>query len=637
MNFVAPSMIMSVFAAGMNGIPLVDIPEPRNQDVLCGRGGASLKHPGNQTYRELVHMHKAYYTRCQKSDKLKISRSIVATVRQQHGRFLERDGIKGTWYDIGDKKAVEKTSQALREGQPKLRLQIEMGGGNAGIELKVGPVATPPMLSPSAIQQQKAQLQMAQQRLLAQQRVIQQQMAQQRMAEQQAAQQQLLRRQMAQQQMVVARQQVAAQNQVQQLAQRAYRLAQQQAQAQAEELEKQKAKLLQPEQALKLAQEKGEKLAQEHAKLEAAQQTQHKLTMEQAKQLAQTQNSMREGNSQKEDQDGALHNILMNRLNIAQDDCNYVPTADLEGLPGDQPSTEFPHSGAHPPLSMGPTISFTASGESDFGESDEGIAPLPFPEASEKTPHPPDDLPRTIPILSTLAGNAPPQSTGHQGASNGSTHSMLLDHPTGSFSAGHFSFSGRSKGDEGGDSKQGQQQTSESSIPKAAQHSDGPPPTDPNSHTMRKLDRRRIFAKMKYNRPASSGRLNKSNASMDDGMPDVHMVGSTFSLLSNVSSRQEMKAEDMNGLAHSDPKLRDDYGLGSRRSLMSGLSRVSGTSDAHSMFSDLARKIGNISMQSIAMSEISGIEEGNHEDLDESFHLEAMATTKKGDTPFDSS
>jgi hypothetical protein len=63
-----------------------------------------------------------------KTEKLKISRSIVAAIREQKGRFLERDAKKGTWYDIGDKKAIEKTSQALREGQPKLRAKmVEMG------------------------------------------------------------------------------------------------------------------------------------------------------------------------------------------------------------------------------------------------------------------------------------------------------------------------------------------------------------------------------------------------------------------------------------------------------------------------------------------------------------------------------
>lgn len=112
---------------------LIEIDEPRDSDVLCGRGGAALRHPGNQTYRRLVHLNKGLYITCLKAEKFKISRSIVAAIREQDGRFLERNTQKGTWYDIGDKKAIEKTSQALREGQPKLRQQIvELGGGNNG-------------------------------------------------------------------------------------------------------------------------------------------------------------------------------------------------------------------------------------------------------------------------------------------------------------------------------------------------------------------------------------------------------------------------------------------------------------------------------------------------------------------------
>mmetsp|Transcript_7793 Transcript_7793/g.8930 ORF Transcript_7793/g.8930 Transcript_7793/m.8930 type:complete len:445 (-) Transcript_7793:316-1650(-) len=112
---------------------LKDIVDPGEADVLCGRGGAALRHPGNQTYRRLVHLNKGLYITCLKAEKLKISRSIVAAIREQKGRFLERDTSKGTWFDIGDKKAMEKTSQALREGQPKLRKQIAaLGGGAVG-------------------------------------------------------------------------------------------------------------------------------------------------------------------------------------------------------------------------------------------------------------------------------------------------------------------------------------------------------------------------------------------------------------------------------------------------------------------------------------------------------------------------
>ena len=39
------------------------------------------------------------------------------------GRFLKLDDESGLWHDVGDKKAREKTSQALREKAPQVKKQ----------------------------------------------------------------------------------------------------------------------------------------------------------------------------------------------------------------------------------------------------------------------------------------------------------------------------------------------------------------------------------------------------------------------------------------------------------------------------------------------------------------------------------
>jgi len=46
-----------------------------------------------------------------------VARVIVRAIRNGDppGRFLKKDATTGKWFDIGDKKAAEKTSQALRE------------------------------------------------------------------------------------------------------------------------------------------------------------------------------------------------------------------------------------------------------------------------------------------------------------------------------------------------------------------------------------------------------------------------------------------------------------------------------------------------------------------------------------------
>ena len=113
---------------GMPGLPMMGILQYTDADVLCGRKGEAQKHVGNKTYRALVNLNKPLYASCRTTEKIKISRSIVAAIREQQGRFLEKDANTNTYYDIGDKKAVEKTSQALREGQAKLKAQMARNG-----------------------------------------------------------------------------------------------------------------------------------------------------------------------------------------------------------------------------------------------------------------------------------------------------------------------------------------------------------------------------------------------------------------------------------------------------------------------------------------------------------------------------
>ena len=88
-------------------------------DVLCGRGGETNQHPGNVYYRTLVKARQVAYLQARRSDKPRIAASVVKIIREVGGRFLKRHG--GCWVDVGDKKAREKTSQALRENAPEIR------------------------------------------------------------------------------------------------------------------------------------------------------------------------------------------------------------------------------------------------------------------------------------------------------------------------------------------------------------------------------------------------------------------------------------------------------------------------------------------------------------------------------------
>ena len=93
-------------------------------DVLCGRGGATNVHAGNIYFRSLINEFRGQYLLSRKIDKPHISRSIVSKVRARQGRFLKKNEEKGTWYEIGDDLAREKTSQALRQKAPDFRRQM---------------------------------------------------------------------------------------------------------------------------------------------------------------------------------------------------------------------------------------------------------------------------------------------------------------------------------------------------------------------------------------------------------------------------------------------------------------------------------------------------------------------------------
>lgn len=93
------------------------VPEPTEHDVLFGRGGMTNHHPGNRRFRDIISLHRPDYISAIKIDKPKVARRIVQAIRagSPPGRFLKRNARDGLWYDVGDRTAAEKASQALRE------------------------------------------------------------------------------------------------------------------------------------------------------------------------------------------------------------------------------------------------------------------------------------------------------------------------------------------------------------------------------------------------------------------------------------------------------------------------------------------------------------------------------------------
>ena len=107
----------------------------------------------------MIKSSKPVYLMSSKNEKTAISRSIVATIRQNNGRFLERSKNMEYWYDIGDAKATEKTSQALREGQPKLRKKMidhgiitdDFRSGSSEQAISLVPMASVSQIDPNSV------------------------------------------------------------------------------------------------------------------------------------------------------------------------------------------------------------------------------------------------------------------------------------------------------------------------------------------------------------------------------------------------------------------------------------------------------------------------------------------------------
>jgi hypothetical protein len=75
----------------------------------------------------VVEDRKLDYVNSKRLDKPLVALDIIREWRGQlpPGRFLRMDEKTKRWNDVGDKKAREKTSQALREKAPMIRKQQE--------------------------------------------------------------------------------------------------------------------------------------------------------------------------------------------------------------------------------------------------------------------------------------------------------------------------------------------------------------------------------------------------------------------------------------------------------------------------------------------------------------------------------
>ena len=95
----------------------MSIEKPHPHDILSGRGGISNNHMGNKIFRTVCEHNKVLYATFPRNEKLHVAVRLVEAVRSRDppGRFLERKKEDKLWYEVTEKRAVDKTAQALRE------------------------------------------------------------------------------------------------------------------------------------------------------------------------------------------------------------------------------------------------------------------------------------------------------------------------------------------------------------------------------------------------------------------------------------------------------------------------------------------------------------------------------------------
>lgn len=119
------------FPYGLRLQPCNEILHPHHNDVLCGRGNFTKDHPGNKMFRKIVAEYKERCVLASKIDKPPFAKAVITRVRHLNppGRFLRKGEEEfgqnpSLYYEIGNKEAIDKAAQALRENAKQLRKRL---------------------------------------------------------------------------------------------------------------------------------------------------------------------------------------------------------------------------------------------------------------------------------------------------------------------------------------------------------------------------------------------------------------------------------------------------------------------------------------------------------------------------------
>ena len=84
-----------------------------HNDVLCGRGRAVWKHPGNIVFRSFIQQYTdAYANATCRAGKSDIITGLVQQLKKNNIRMFKRDEA-GKWQQLGDKEMKHKVSSKI--------------------------------------------------------------------------------------------------------------------------------------------------------------------------------------------------------------------------------------------------------------------------------------------------------------------------------------------------------------------------------------------------------------------------------------------------------------------------------------------------------------------------------------------
>ena len=85
-------------------------------DVVCGRGNACRKHPGNINFRNVIEDNLSnYITARTKTDKSIVVSQIASAIREEGGDFVRYEESTGEWHQVCERALREKVGQSLRD------------------------------------------------------------------------------------------------------------------------------------------------------------------------------------------------------------------------------------------------------------------------------------------------------------------------------------------------------------------------------------------------------------------------------------------------------------------------------------------------------------------------------------------